>query len=65
MYIVLLAVAFLLLIIAGTGIRIVRPYERGLIERLGKFKKEVRSGLHFIVRFFDRMIKVDMREHVI
>ncbi|MGC8955676.1 MAG: SPFH domain-containing protein [Fervidobacterium sp.] len=65
MYIVLLAVAFLLLIIAGTGIRIVRPYERGLIERLGKFKKEVRSGLHFIVPFFDRMIKVDMREHVI
>ncbi|MEJ5257976.1 MAG: SPFH domain-containing protein [Fervidobacterium sp.] len=65
MYIVLLAIAFLLLIIAATGIRIVRPYERGLIERLGKFKKEVRSGLHFIIPFFDRMIKVDMREHVI
>lgn len=65
MYIVLLAIAFLLLIIAGTGIRIVRPYERGLIERLGKFKKEVRAGLHFIIPFFDRMIKVDMREHVI
>ncbi len=65
MYIVLIAIAFLLLIIAATGIRIVRPYERGLIERLGKFKKEVRSGLHFIIPFFDRMIKVDMREHVI
>ncbi|QAV32510.1 Regulator of protease activity HflC, stomatin/prohibitin superfamily [Fervidobacterium changbaicum] len=65
MYIVLIAIAFLLLIIAATGIRIVRPYERGLIERLGKFKKEVKSGLHFIIPFFDRMIKVDMREHVI
>ncbi len=65
MYIVLIAIAILLLIIAATGIRIVRPYERGLIERLGKFKKEVKSGLHFIIPFFDHMIKADMREHVI
>ncbi len=54
-----------LLILAITGIKVVRPYEKGLIERLGKFKKEVDSGLHLIVPFFDRMIKVDMREHVI
>ncbi|MCD6545897.1 MAG: SPFH/Band 7/PHB domain protein [Thermotogae bacterium] len=58
-------IAFFILIIAASGIRIVRPYERGLIERLGKFKKEVKSGLHFIIPFFDRMIKVDMREMVI
>jgi len=58
-------IAFFILIIAATGIRIVRPYERGLIERLGKFKKEVKSGIHFIIPFFDRMIKVDMREMVI
>ncbi len=54
-----------LLILALTGVKVVRPYEKGLIERLGKFKKEVDSGLHFIIPFFDRMIKVDMREHVI
>lgn len=58
-------IAFFILVIAASGIRIVRPYERGLIERLGKFKKEVKSGLHFIIPFFDRMIKVDMREMVI
>jgi len=58
-------IAFFILIIAASGIRIVRPYERGLIERLGKFKKEVKSGIHFIIPFFDRMIKVDMREMVI
>ncbi|MFN3691356.1 MAG: SPFH domain-containing protein [Fervidobacterium sp.] len=65
MYLMLFTIAFFLLIIAATGLRIVRPYERGLIERLGKFKKEVRSGLHLIIPFFDKMIKVDMREHVI
>ncbi len=54
-----------LLILALTGVKVVRPYEKGLIERLGKFKKEVDSGLHLIIPFFDRMIKVDMREHVI
>lgn len=64
-YIVLLGLAVLLLFIAATGIRIVRPYERGLIERLGKFKREAKAGLHFIVPFFDKMLKVDMREHVI
>ncbi len=58
-------IIFFLIILAAASIRIVRPYERGLIERLGRFKKEVGSGLHMILPFFDRMIKVDMRERVI
>ncbi len=65
MYFALGVLVFFLLILAATSIKIVRPYERGLIERLGRFKKEVKSGLHLIVPFFDRMIKVDMRERVI
>ncbi len=60
-----LVVLIFLLILAAKGIKVVRPYERGLIERLGKFRREVDSGLHLIIPFFDRMIKVDMREHVI
>ncbi|QTA37211.1 SPFH/Band 7/PHB domain protein [Thermosipho ferrireducens] len=65
MYLLLIIVAFFLLIIGASGIRIVRPYERGLIERLGKFRREVKAGIHFIIPFFDRMLKVDLREHVI
>ncbi len=65
MYFALGVLVFFLLILAATSIKIVRPYERGLIERLGRFKREVGSGLHLIVPFFDRMIKVDMRERVI
>ncbi len=61
----LLVLAFFLIVFAAASIKVVRPYERGLIERLGKFRKEVSSGLHMIVPFFDRMIKVDMRERVI
>ncbi len=63
--IIMLALAIFVIIIAASGLRIVRPFERGLIERLGKFHKEVKSGIHFIVPFFDHMRKVDMREHVI
>ncbi|WP_456400959.1 SPFH domain-containing protein [Mesoaciditoga sp.] len=65
MSVIAVVIFIFLLILAITGIKVVRPYEKGLIERLGKFKKEVDSGLHLIVPFFDRMIKVDMREHVI
>ncbi len=56
---------FVLLIIAATGIRIVRPWQKGLIERLGRYKKTVESGLTFIIPFTEKMIKVDMREQVV
>jgi len=65
MLILLVVIAFFLIVFAASAIRIVRPYERGLIERLGKFKREVGSGLHLIIPFFERMIRVDMREKVI
>lgn len=65
MIIALGVVAILILIIAATGIKVVRPYQRGLIERLGKFHKEAGPGLHFIIPFFDRMTRVDLREMVI
>ncbi|WP_211250184.1 SPFH domain-containing protein [Mesoaciditoga lauensis] len=65
MSVIALVILIFLLILAAKGIKTVRPYEKGLIERLGKFRREVDSGLHLIIPFFDRMIKVDMREHVI
>jgi regulator of protease activity HflC (stomatin/prohibitin superfamily) len=58
-------VAFVLLIIAAKGIRIVRPWEKGLIERLGKYQRTADSGLTLIIPFLERMIKVDMREQVV
>jgi len=57
--------AFLLFIIAARGLRIVRPWEKGLIERLGRYQRTVDSGLTLIIPFIERMIKVDMREQVV
>jgi regulator of protease activity HflC (stomatin/prohibitin superfamily) len=58
-------VAFVLLIVAARGIKIVRPWEKGLIERLGKYQRTADSGLSLIIPFLERMIKVDMREQVV
>ena len=39
------------------GIRIVRPTEKGLIERLGKYKKTAEQGFHWIIPGIDKIIK--------
>ncbi|MBN1794863.1 MAG: SPFH/Band 7/PHB domain protein [Candidatus Omnitrophica bacterium] len=58
-------VLFVIFIFAATGVKIVRPWEKALIERLGKYQRMVGSGLTIIVPFMERMIKVDMREQVV
>ncbi len=45
--------------------RIVRPYQKGLVERLGKYQRTVDSGLNIVLPFIERLIKVDMREQVV
>ncbi|MDN5341623.1 SPFH/Band 7/PHB domain protein [Oceanotoga sp. DSM 15011] len=63
--IIALIVAIFLIIIVSTSLKIVRPYEKALVERLGKFHRQVESGLNFIVPFIERITKVDIREMVI
>ncbi len=63
--VVLIVLAILVFVVAMTGMRIVRPWERGLIERLGKYQRTAGSGLTVIIPFLERMIKVDMREQVV
>lgn len=65
MILILIAAVFLLLVIAGKGIKIIRPWQKGLIERLGRYQRTADSGLTLIIPFWERMIKVDMREQVV
>jgi len=58
-------IALAVLLIAASGFRIVRPYEQGLIEFLGKYQRTVSPGLRFVVPFVQRILKVDMREQVV
>lgn len=64
MEILLITLAVVIFIIAGTGLKIIRPWEKGLIERLGRYQRTVGSGLTLIIPFLERLLKVDMREQV-
>jgi regulator of protease activity HflC (stomatin/prohibitin superfamily) len=57
--------ALMLILIAAAGFKVVRPYEKGLIEFLGRYQRTVDSGLRWVLPFVKRLTKVDMRERVI
>lgn len=64
--ILFLAVAIVFaFIIVSMSVRIIRPFEKGLVERLGKFQRLLDPGLNMIIPFFDTVIKADMREVVL
>lgn len=54
-----------IILVAAAGFRVVRPFEKGLIEFLGRYEKTVDSGLRWVMPFVKRIIKVDMREQVV
>ena len=61
---VIIIVALLVVYVAA-GVRIVRPYQRGVVERLGRYKETTEPGLRLIAPFIETLKKVDMREQVI
>jgi regulator of protease activity HflC (stomatin/prohibitin superfamily) len=63
--IVLIVLAFFLIVYVMAGVRIVRPYQRGVVEQLGKYKETVDPGLQIIIPFVQSVRLVDMREQVI
>ena len=63
--ILLIVMAVVIVIFASTGVRVVRPYQKGVIERLGKYMRTAGSGITLIIPLLDTMLKVDMRENVV
>jgi regulator of protease activity HflC (stomatin/prohibitin superfamily) len=47
------------------GIRIVRPTERGLIERLGKYHNFANPGFHWVIPIIDRLFLVNITEQMV
>jgi regulator of protease activity HflC (stomatin/prohibitin superfamily) len=63
--IVLAVLVFVMLVYVLSGLKIVRPYQRGIVERLGKYKETVDPGLRVIIPGVERVSLVDMREQVV
>ncbi len=63
--IVLIVIAFVLFVFAAAGIKIVRPYQKGIVEQLGRYKATVGPGLKLIIPVIQSLTRVDMREQVV
>jgi regulator of protease activity HflC (stomatin/prohibitin superfamily) len=62
--VVFIAVAAVVVIFL-LGIRVIRPTHRGLIERLGKYRRFAAPGFHWIIPFVDRMIQINITEQMV
>jgi regulator of protease activity HflC (stomatin/prohibitin superfamily) len=63
--IVLIVIALIGIGVLVSAVKIVRPFQRGLVERLGKYKTTRDPGLNLILPFIETMQLIDMREQVV
>ena len=55
----------ILLVFLLSGIKIIRPTHRGLIERLGKYYKFANPGFHWIIPVIDKIYRVNITEQMV
>ena len=60
---VVVVVVVIAIVLVAMGLRIVQEYERGIIFRLGRVRRDAIKGpgLHVIIPVIDRMVKVNMQ----
>jgi len=64
--IALIVILVVAVIILFRSLKVIRQFERGIVERLGRYKETLDPGLKFLVPFIDNLaVKVDMRETVL
>jgi len=59
---IIVIAAVVLVVLFFSGIRIVRPTHRGLVERLGKYRRFAKRGFNWIIPVIDRMYQVNITE---
>ncbi|QOW11810.1 SPFH/Band 7/PHB domain protein [Kaistella flava (ex Peng et al. 2021)] len=64
MYSYLILILFIVIFLLS-GIKIVRPTQRGLIERLGKYSKFATPGFHWIIPIIDKIFIVNVTEQMV
>ena len=62
---ILLIIGAAVVLFFFSGIKIVRPTHRGLIERLGKYKGFANPGFNWIIPFIDKMYIVNITEQMV
>jgi regulator of protease activity HflC (stomatin/prohibitin superfamily) len=62
---IVLIIVLIVVFFFFSGIRIVRPTNRGLVERLGKYHHFANPGFNWIIPFIDNMYKINITEKMI
>ncbi len=58
-------ILILALFVFISGIRVVRPTERGLIETLGKYTKFALPGFHWVIPVIQRLYRINITEQMV
>ncbi len=62
---IIILIIIILIIVGLKSVKILRPYEKGVIERLGKYSRTAESGVAILIPFIETIQKVDLREQVV
>lgn len=66
MSIFLIVLAVFVLFLVMTSVRVIRQSTVGMVERLGKFHRQLSPGIHIVWPFLDRLrVRVDLRTQVL
>jgi regulator of protease activity HflC (stomatin/prohibitin superfamily) len=60
-----LIIIVIIFVLSFKAVKILRPYEKAVVERFGKYQRTASSGLVFIIPFIEQIVKVDLREQVV
>ncbi|PID70739.1 paraslipin [bacterium DOLZORAL124_38_8] len=60
--IMIFGVIVFLLVVCATGFKIIRPIEKGLVERFGKYHRMLEPGLNWVIPLVDKVIRVNIAE---
>jgi len=59
---VIVAVLAVVVVVFLSGLRVVKPTTRGLVERLGKYRRFASAGLNWVAPVIDRLYKISITE---
>jgi len=60
--VVALVIVLVVGVLLGAAVKVVQQGFSGVVTRFGRFRREVPAGLTIITPFFDKIVRVDMRE---
>ena len=58
-------IIILILMVVSSAIKIVRPTQRGLVERFGKYNRFAPPGMHFMIPVAEKMYLVNITEQMV